>query len=108
MRTLRHTLIAATLAGIAVAGAATLPLAAQPIRAAIKAPPGAESCFGCHAEGEAVGIVPSLRGIKAEALREAMAEYRADKRPATVMNRIAKGFSEAEIRDIAAWLEARP
>ncbi len=33
----------------------------------------------------------------------AMQAYRAGQRPATVMDRIAKGFSDDEIRAIAAW-----
>lgn len=35
---------------------------------------------------------------------EAMAGFHNDTRPATVMNRIAKGFSDDELRLIAAWL----
>jgi cytochrome c553 len=33
----------------------------------------------------------------------AMQAYRSGQRPATVMDRIAKGFSDDEIRAIAAW-----
>jgi cytochrome c553 len=33
-----------------------------------------------------------------------MAELRSGARPATVMDRIAKGFSEDETRAIAGWL----
>jgi cytochrome c553 len=33
-----------------------------------------------------------------------MAEFRSGARPATVMDRIAKGFSEDETRAIAGWL----
>jgi cytochrome c553 len=32
-----------------------------------------------------------------------MAEFRSGQRPATVMGRIAKGFSDDEIKAIAAW-----
>jgi cytochrome c553 len=32
-----------------------------------------------------------------------MIEYKSGKRPGTIMDRIAKGFSDEEIRAIAAW-----
>jgi cytochrome c553 len=37
----------------------------------------------------------------------AMAAFRDGSRPATVMNRIAKGFSDDELRPIAAWFAAQ-
>jgi cytochrome c553 len=37
-----------------------------------------------------------------------MQAFRSGQKPATVMNRIAKGFSDDEIRAIADWLGAQP
>jgi len=37
----------------------------------------------------------------------AMQAYRSGQRPATVMDRIAKGFSDDEIKAIAAWFRAQ-
>ena len=37
----------------------------------------------------------------------AMLAFRSDERPSTVMGRIAKGFSDDEIRAIALWLAAQ-
>ena len=37
----------------------------------------------------------------------AMQAFRSGQRPATVMGRIAKGFSEAEIAAIAEWYAAQ-
>jgi cytochrome c553 len=37
-----------------------------------------------------------------------MEAFRAGQRPSTVMGRIAKGFSEEEIRGIADWLSQQP
>ena len=80
-------------------------LAAIPAGAApALAPPGASSCLGCHGPGANSGGMPPLRGRKAEEIAAAMAEFRTSARPATVMDRIAKGFSEDETRAIAAWL----
>jgi cytochrome subunit of sulfide dehydrogenase len=36
-----------------------------------------------------------------------MQAYRSGQRPATVMDRIAKGFSDDEIKAIAAWFSAQ-
>jgi cytochrome subunit of sulfide dehydrogenase len=38
----------------------------------------------------------------------AMLAFRSGARPSTVMGRIAKGFSDDEIRAIAVWLAAQP
>jgi len=72
--------------------------------AVAEAPPGAASCSGCHAEKPNVDTpVPRLAGQDANAMAAAMQAYRSGQRPATVMDRIAKGFSNDEIKAIAAW-----
>ncbi len=72
------------------------------------APPGAASCTGCHAApGRAAGTIPGVLGRDPEEIVALMREYRAGERPATLMNRIARGFSEEETRAIAAWLGGR-
>jgi cytochrome c553 len=48
--------------------------------------------------------VPSLAGHSAEDIAASLAAFRTGARPATVMNRIAKGFSEPESRAIADWI----
>ena len=67
-------------------------------------PLGASSCSGCHASNAAVETpVPRLSGRPASEIVAAMQAFRDGKRPATVMDRIAKGFSDAEIAAIATW-----
>ena len=66
------------------------------------APPGALSCSGCH--GGAGAELPTLSGLTADQIADAMAAFRSGARPATLMNRLAKGFSEDETRAIAQWL----
>ena len=71
-------------------------------------PPGAASCSGCHptsAKGEA--RVPRLVGRNPAEIVTAMEAFRSGQKPATVMDRIAKGFSEAEVRAIADWFGAQ-
>jgi cytochrome c553 len=72
---------------------------------AAETPPGAASCFGCHPAGANVDTpVPRLAGQDAGAIVAAMQAFRSGQRPATVMDRIAKGFNDDEVAAIAAWL----
>ena len=84
--------------------ALALPALAQPALS----PPGAVACGGCHAGSGTGDGIPSLKGLKSAEISAAMLDYKADKRAPTIMNRIAKGFSESEVKAIADWLEAHP
>jgi cytochrome subunit of sulfide dehydrogenase len=67
-------------------------------------PPGAASCTGCHASSSKVATrVPRIVGRNPAEIVAAMEAFRSGQKPATVMDRIAKGFTEAEIRAIADW-----
>ena len=71
---------------------------------AAEPPPGASSCSGCHAARAAVKTpVPRLEGRPAADIVTAMQQFRTGQRPATVMDRVAKGFTEPETAAIAAW-----
>ncbi|MEJ0074668.1 MAG: cytochrome C [Alphaproteobacteria bacterium] len=73
---------------------------------AADAPPGAASCSGCHAASTTVQTpVPPLNGRPAADIVSQMAAFKSGARKATIMDRIAKGFSEEETRAIAAWYE---
>jgi cytochrome c553 len=71
------------------------------------APPGATSCSGCHGPNAASAIVTTLQGRKPDEIVAAMHAFRTGQRPATVMDRIAKGFTDEETRAIAAWVGQR-
>ena len=91
---LRRLAFSAALAGLASAAAAD-------------APPGASSCSGCHPTNATVQTpVARLVGRPAAEIVIAMQAFRAGQLPATVMDRIAKGFSDSEISAIAAWYAA--
>lgn len=95
-----RTLLAAaamTTAALAAAGAA----AAEP-------PAGATSCSGCHPSSPRVASpVPRLEGRDRAVIVKAMQAFRDGTRPALVMDRIAKGFSDEEIQAIATWYAAQ-
>lgn len=66
------------------------------------------SCAGCHGpQGRSPGPMPSLYGRTADSVAQILMEFKAGRRPATVMNRIAKGYSDDEIKalsqEIARW-----
>ncbi len=91
-----------------VLGIAAIVASSTPLLAASDPPPGAASCSGCHAPGAtAATSIPRLDGRDAGEIVTAMTGFRDGTVPATVMNRIAKGFSDEESRAIAVWLAAQ-
>lgn len=69
-----------------------------------EAPPGASGCFGCHSPTRTDAVMPSLRGRDPAEVETLLRAFREGTRPATVMDRLARGFTEAESRAIAAWV----
>jgi len=57
------------------------------------------ACAGCHGThgGSAGPSMPSLAGQSDKAIVDAMKKFKSGARPATVMGRLAKGYSDAEI-----------
>jgi sulfide dehydrogenase cytochrome subunit len=84
---------------MALAASAAAALAASP-----EPPPGASSCTGCHATGARVDTaVARLVGRSAADIVTQMQAFKTGQKPATVMDRIAKGFTDPEIQAIADW-----
>ena len=89
-------------------GVTTIVAWSLPAMAASAPPVGAAACSGCHSpRATAASPVPPLNGRDAGEIFAAMAAFRDGARPATVMGRIAKGFSDDELHAIAAWLAAQ-
>jgi cytochrome c553 len=85
----------------AVIGLASI---AAAVTASAEPPAGAAACSGCHSASARVpSPVPRLAGLDRAAIAKAMQDFRSGQRPATVMDRIAKGFTDEEIQAIAAW-----
>ena len=88
-------------AAAAVIGLALITAAAV---ASAQPPAGAASCTGCHPSSARISSpVPRLSGLDRDAIARAMQEFRSGQRAATVMDRLAKGFTDDEIQAIAAW-----
>jgi cytochrome c553 len=97
MPSIRITIIAAAVLGVSGVAARAADI-----------PAGAAACSGCHPASRGVeSPVPRLVGRDAAQIVAAMADFRAGRRPATVMDRVAKGFTDDETKAIAAWFAAQ-
>lgn len=58
----------------------------------------ADACSGCHGtDGQSLGAMPAFNTKSIDELKKTMRDYRSGAREATVMDRIAKGYSEAQL-----------
>jgi cytochrome c553 len=70
----------------------------------------AATCANCHGtQGRAVegASVPGLAGMPATYMVEQLRAFKAGTRPATVMHQLAKGFSDAQVEQVAAYFAAQ-
>ena len=73
---------------------------AEDLQSAIFATP----CAGCHGpDGKSPGSIPSINHLSKSAIIFAMKAFKTDKRPGSVMNRIAKGYTDKEIELMAEY-----
>ena len=70
----------------------------------------ANSCAGCHGtNGSSVGPAsPTIAGISKDYFIESMAAYKNGDRPSTIMSRIAKGYTEEEVKLMAGYFSKQP
>jgi len=94
-----HKVVAAAIGVLSVAAA---------VVASAEPPAGAVSCSGCHpASARVTSPVPRLAGQDRAAIVRAMQDFRSGQRAGTVMDRIAKGFTDDEIQALADWFAAQ-
>lgn len=96
---LRAMLVAATLAAMACPAAAQNPVAARSLAA---------TCTACHGpDGVSVGgVPPSLAGKNRDYLLQQLRDFRDGKRPATIMHQHARGYTDAQLEQIAAYFSS--
>lgn len=69
----------------------------------------AATCANCHGtNGQARGDMKPLAGVSAEKIVAAVADYKSGAQPATIMHQIAKGYTDEQIRLVAAYFAAQP
>lgn len=68
------------------------------------------TCAGCHGtDGSSVGpSSPSIAAMDPEVFIDAMEGYKYDERNSTIMNRIAKGYNEEQIKSMAWFFAKQP
>ena len=101
MRTLRHTMVLTL--GLTCLGASVPAYADLSQFARITG----DTCFSCHGpEGKGVqgGTIPPIAGKDAGYLAQALKDFKSGKRPSTIMQRHAKGYTDAEIDALAQYL----
>jgi len=68
----------------------------------------AANCANCHGtNGRSVGVMPVLAGRPQGEIVAIVKEFRDGKRPSTVMQQLAKGYNDAQIEAVAAYLAAQ-
>jgi cytochrome subunit of sulfide dehydrogenase len=69
----------------------------------------AATCAACHGtDGRSVTTaVPGFEQLSREDIAQRMREFRDGKRPATVMHQLARGYTDRQIDQVAAYLETR-
>lgn len=69
----------------------------------------AATCANCHGtNGLARGDMKPLAGVSAEKIVAMLADFKSGNQPATIMHQIAKGYTDEQIKLIAAFLAAQP
>lgn len=67
----------------------------------------AANCANCHGtDGRSQGGMPSLAGLPKPYIVLQMQDFRSDKRVATVMHQLAKGYTDAEIDALAGYFSS--
>ncbi len=69
-----------------------------------------DTCAGCHGtDGASSGpAAPSIAGLSKDYFVETMQGFASDEIPSTIMGRIAKGYSETEIKTLADYYGNKP
>ncbi len=62
------------------------------------------NCFNCHGtEGRVNSAIPSIAGRDKAYLEETLKAYKAGTKQATIMNQLAKGYTDEEIAVLADY-----
>jgi cytochrome subunit of sulfide dehydrogenase len=69
----------------------------------------AATCANCHGtNGQARGDSKPLAGVSAEKILAAIADFKSGAQPATIMHQISKGYTDEQMKLIAAYFAAQP
>lgn len=69
----------------------------------------AATCANCHGtNGHARGDMKPLAGVSADKIIAMLADYKSGNQPATIMHQITKGYTDEQIKLVAAFFAAQP
>ena len=98
---------AASLAAAALVGSMPAPAAAQAPHPELGRNLAA-TCANCHGTGGvSAGVTASLAGTPKADLVTKMQDFKAGRRPGTIMPQLAKGYTDPQIESLAAWFAAQ-
>ncbi len=101
---MRRCLLRAAAAFVACATIASGPVQAQIASGAVLV----NTCFSCHGtDGKSAGAMPTIAGKSETYIIEKLKAFRSDEIEATIMNRIAKGFTDDEIAALAKFFSGK-
>ncbi len=68
----------------------------------------ARGCIGCHGAGgvSVVATYPSLQGKSADFIRQSLTDFRSGARVSPVMNAMAAGLRDADIENLADYIDS--
>nr|VFK44606.1 MAG: Cytochrome c553 [Candidatus Kentron sp. TC]VFK50069.1 MAG: Cytochrome c553 [Candidatus Kentron sp. TC]VFK59726.1 MAG: Cytochrome c553 [Candidatus Kentron sp. TC] len=68
----------------------------------------ADGCGGCHGtKGVSAPHMPTIAGLNKDYLRTVMLQYKTDERSSTIMGRLARGYTNAQIDALASYFAAQ-
>ena len=68
----------------------------------------AATCANCHGtNGNARGDMKQLAGMPAEKMLAMLADFKNGNQPATIMHQLTKGYSEEQVKAVAAYFAAQ-
>jgi sulfide dehydrogenase cytochrome subunit len=68
----------------------------------------AATCANCHGtSGVSVGVTASLAGMGKDEMVGKLQDFKTGKKPATIMHQLAKGYTDAQIEQLAGWFSAQ-
>ncbi|HVS26469.1 MAG TPA: c-type cytochrome [Burkholderiales bacterium] len=64
----------------------------------------AANCANCHGtDGRSAGVMPSLVGLDRGYFVRQMQDFKAGRRPATIMHQLAKGYTDEQVELMAGY-----
>ena len=68
-----------------------------------------DACTSCHGiDGHSKGYIPAIAGVNKATLLQELKAFRAQSAQATIMNRIARAYTDPELEALAGYFSSRP